>query len=131
MTDLQLATKLFKKYRKSLKLHKLDNNPYYIGIFLIGAYQEILGNLHNLFGNTNVVHIKIKNNNKYLIKERKKTDSIKKILQNLEYNNIKLIKSIQKSTQQAVKSKIITKEKSKKIIERLKKNLKKSTYLNI
>ena len=44
-----------------LELHKLNNKPYYLGVFLVGAYQESLGDLHNLFGDTNVVHISAAN----------------------------------------------------------------------
>lgn len=44
-----------------LPVHELSNKePYYFGVFLVGAYQEILGDLHNLFGDTNAVHIKVK-----------------------------------------------------------------------
>ncbi|MBM3208654.1 MAG: biosynthetic arginine decarboxylase, partial [Chlamydiae bacterium] len=44
---------------KTLLLHEFDTSPYYLGLFLVGAYQEILGGFHNLFGDTNVVHIDV------------------------------------------------------------------------
>ena len=49
----------FQNVRYTLPLHTFNNKPYYLGIFLLGAYQEILGDLHNLFGDTNAVHISI------------------------------------------------------------------------
>ncbi len=45
--------------KRTLPLHAFDGEPYYLGAFLIGAYQEILGDLHNLFGDTNAVHVSI------------------------------------------------------------------------
>ena len=45
--------------RNTLQLHPYDGQPYYLGAFLLGAYQEILGDLHNLFGDTNAVHVSL------------------------------------------------------------------------
>ena len=45
--------------KKTLKLHRYNGEPYYLGVFLVGAYQEILGDLHNLFGDTNAVHVSL------------------------------------------------------------------------
>src|SRR6266513_1122866 len=45
--------------RSTLELHRFNGEPYYLGAFLLGAYQEILGDLHNLFGDTNAVHVKL------------------------------------------------------------------------
>ena len=45
--------------KRTLPLHPYEGKPYYLGAFLIGAYQEILGDLHNLFGDTNAVHVSL------------------------------------------------------------------------
>ena len=45
--------------KKTLPLHPFNGEPYYLGVFLVGAYQEILGDLHNLFGDTNAVHVSL------------------------------------------------------------------------
>jgi arginine decarboxylase len=45
--------------KSALDLHSFDGKPYFLGVFLVGAYQEILGDLHNLFGDTNAVHIRL------------------------------------------------------------------------
>ena len=59
-----------------LELHPLDGEPYYLGMFLIGAYQEILGDLHNLFGDTNAVHVALGENDRVEIEHVVEGDSV-------------------------------------------------------
>ena len=77
-----------KDAKKILELHPLanDTSPYYLGLFLVGAYQEIMGNFHNLFGGTNVVHIKITASG-YQLDNVILGDSIKEVLSYVKYNN--------------------------------------------
>src|SRR4029078_3027008 len=53
--------------RRTLQLHNFDGQPYYLASFLIGAYQEILGDLHNLFGDTNTVHVELTDTGEVLL----------------------------------------------------------------
>ena len=77
---------------KMLKLHRLDKTTeYYVGIFLVGAYQEILGDLHNLFGDTNAVHIVMASGNHYKIAHHIKGDRVDEILSYLEYNTKEML----------------------------------------
>jgi len=71
----------------SLLLHEISHNEsYYIGIFLVGAYQEILGDLHNLFGDTNAVHVALDENGKPNFTHVVQGDSIKEVLEYVEFD---------------------------------------------
>jgi len=119
----------FKNVKNTLKLHPLNEQPYYLGAFSIGAYQEILGNLHNLFGNTNAIHITIKNNGNYYLDHITQGNSINKILSYLQYNNKQIIKSIKKITQKAIKTKKITIKEGFFLLKKFKNSLLGYTYL--
>ena len=64
-----------------LELHPLNGDDYYLGIFLVGAYQEILGDLHNLFGDTNAVHVSLAPDGGYLIEHVVAGDTVTEVLQ--------------------------------------------------
>ncbi len=86
----------------SLKLHKLTKNkPYYLGIFLVGAYQEILGDLHNLFGDTDAVSVLISKNG-YHLTEVEEGDTIIEILNYIQYNRIELIQKMRRSIENSI-----------------------------
>jgi len=115
--------------RTTIFLHEYTNNPYYLGIFLVGAYQEILGDLHNLFGNTNVIHLSIKQNNSYTIEHIIPGNTVSEVLKHVQYNNIDLINKIKKTIQKSVYCKKISLEESIKFIKLYKKALSNYTYL--
>lgn len=119
-----------KHAKQILELHSLENDysPYYIGIFLVGAYQEIMGNLHNLFGNTNIVHIKITSNG-YQIDSVIPGDSIKKVLRDVNYNSEDLLEIMHRRTESALQNQTITREEARKLLENYTNNLNKYTYL--
>jgi len=118
-----------KDIRTTIFLHKYTTKPYYLGIFLVGAYQEILGDLHNLFGNTNVIHLSIKKNNSYAIEHIVPGDTVSKVLKHVQYNNIDLINKIRKNTEKSVYYKKISLEESIQFIKLYKNALSKYTYL--
>ena len=94
---------------KSLKLHKLKGNkPYYLGIFLVGAYQEILGDLHNLFGDTDAVSVLI-NKNGYHIEEVQEGDTVMEILNYIQYNRTELIQKMRRSIEMSIEKEQISK----------------------
>jgi len=71
----------------SLPLHEVDDNqPYYLGVFLVGAYQEILGDMHNLFGDTNSVNVELEDDDSYIISKTKHGDSVDYVLQHVHYD---------------------------------------------
>ncbi len=86
-----------------LRLHEISNDEaYYVGFFLVGAYQEILGDLHNLFGEINAVHVELDENNAYRIAHRIKGDSISEILEYVEYNAKELIEQMRSKLESCV-----------------------------
>ena len=119
------------KIKSLLNLHKpKQDKDYLIGIFMAGAYQEALGNFHNLFGNTNVVHIDINKNDSYQIKNIIKEDSKSEILQLLDYSSNSLVESIRINTESAIDQKKLTIEEARKLIDQIEISLRKSSYLS-
>ncbi|NCO76212.1 MAG: biosynthetic arginine decarboxylase [Cyanobacteria bacterium] len=106
-----------------------DFKPYYLGMFLVGAYQEIMGNLHNLFGDINVVHIESKEDN-YIIKYVVKGDTVTEVLQYLEYSAEDLREKLRCLTEKALKENQIDLEKSQLLIKNYDENLRSYTYLS-
>src|SRR6188474_2685450 len=81
--------------RRTLQLHPYNGTPYYLGAFLIGAYQEILGDLHNLFGDTNTVHVELSENGDVQLEAVIKGDTVAEVLDYVEYNVPSLINRLQ------------------------------------
>jgi len=119
------------KIKSLLNLHKPEpNKDYLIGIFMTGAYQEALGNFHNLFGNTNVIHIDINQDNSYKVKNIIKEHSKAEILQLLDYDSDSLVESIRINTESAIDQKHLTIEEARKIIGQIEISLRNSSYLS-
>ena len=119
------------KIKSLLNLHKPEENKdYLIGIFMTGAYQEALGNLHNLFGSTNVVHIDINQDNSYKVKNIIKEDSKSEILQLLDYSSASLVESIRINTESAIDQKKLTIKEARKLMDQIEISLRKSSYLS-
>ena len=119
------------KIKSLLNLHKPEEDKdYLIGIFMTGAYQEALGNLHNLFGNTNVVHIDINKNDSYKVKNIIKEDSKSEILQLLDYSSASLVESIRINTESAIDQKKLTIQEARKLMDQIEISLRKSSYLS-
>ena len=97
---------------------------------MTGAYQEALGNLHNLFGSTNVVHIDINQDESYKVKNFIKENSKSEILQLLDYSSASLVESIRINTESAIDQKKLTIEESKNLIDQIEMSLRKSSYLS-
>ncbi len=90
--------------RRTLPLHRLkENEEYYIGVFLVGAYQETLGDLHNLFGDTNVVSIRVNEDNSYDFVNEIEGDSIADVLSYVEYQPPVLTERFRKIAERAVR----------------------------
>jgi len=77
-----------------LELHAPNGAPYYIGVFLVGAYQEILGDLHNLFGDTDAVHVKLDEEGGYTLEGVVEGDDVTDVLRYLQYDHRWLIEKV-------------------------------------
>ena len=112
-----------------LPVHSLKKNEsYYIGVFLIGAYQEILGALHNLFGDTNVVHVSTTDNG-YNIDQIIDGESVAEVLDYAQYNSKKLVRTVETWVMSSVKQGKISVEEGKEFLSNYRSGLYGYTYL--
>ncbi len=115
---------------KFLPLHKLrKDDDYYIGFFLIGAYQEILGDLHNLFGDTNAVHITFNKKTGYIIDTVINGDATWETLKYVQYKGPEILKHVRDNLEKQVAVKKVSIEESSHFIELLDRTLLGYTYL--
>jgi arginine decarboxylase len=115
---------------KFLPLHKLrKDEDYYIGFFLIGAYQEILGDLHNLFGDTNAVHITFNRKTGYMIDTVINGDATWETLKYVQYKGPEILKLVRNNLEKQVALKKVSIEESSHFIELLDRTLLGYTYL--
>ena len=113
-----------------LELHTLKpGESYYLGMFLNGAYQEIMGNLHNLFGDTNTVHIQLTPKG-YQIEHVVRGDTMKEVLGYVQYDAEDMIESIRRQTEQALEEHRITLEESQLLLQNYERSLSGYTYLS-
>ncbi len=113
-----------------LEVHPLKTTePYYLGMFLNGAYQEIMGNLHNLFGDTNTVHIQLTPKG-YQIEHVVKGDTMKEVLGYVQYDSEDLLESMRKRTEVAMENGQITLEESQILLQHYERCLSGYTYLS-
>lgn len=112
-----------------LPVHALKRNePYYIGVFLVGAYQEILGDLHNLFGDTNAVHLSVKNGT-YHIDQIIDGETVEEVLEYVQYNPKKLVRQLEIWVTKSVKQGKISLEEGKEFLSNYRSGLYGYTYL--
>lgn len=115
---------------KFLPLHKLrKDEDYYIGFFLIGAYQEILGDLHNLFGDTNAVHITFNKKTGYIIDTVINGDATWETLKYVQYKGPEILKHVRDNLEKQVALKKVSIEESSHFVELLDRTLLGYTYL--
>ncbi len=115
--------------QRTLKLHKLNKGEeYYLGVFLVGAYQETLGDLHNLFGDTNVVSVKITGNGKFQFQREFHGDSIADVLSYVEYDPKNMEEKFRKRAEHAVQSGKISASRRKQMMRAFKESLDGYTY---
>ena len=115
--------------RNTLQLHEFTGQPYYLGAFLLGAYQEILGDLHNLFGDTNAVHVSLDENNHLNIDEVIKGDTVREVLAYVQYKADELTDRIRKDVEKAVKVGTISIAESREFLDFYQSGLEGYTYL--
>jgi arginine decarboxylase len=116
--------------RRALRLHPVHpRQPYHLGLFLIGAYQEILGDLHNLFGDTNAVHVSLDADGRPGFKSVVHGDTMRKVLEYVQYDARELIDLLLAACKQAVTDGRISDEEATAIERRYREALDGYTYL--
>ena len=116
--------------RRALRLHPVHpRQPYHLGLFLIGAYQEILGDLHNLFGDTNAVHVSLDADGRPGLKSVVRGDTMREVLEYVQYDAPELIDLLLAAGKQAVTDGRISDEEAKAIERRYREALDGYTYL--
>ncbi|PZX18031.1 arginine decarboxylase [Breznakibacter xylanolyticus] len=124
--DNFISTRNFSYY---LPVHSLKGkDKYYIGVFLVGAYQEILGDLHNLFGDTNAVHVTVDKEG-YEIDQIIDGESVAEVLEYVQYNPKKLVRTVETWVTSSVKNGIISTEEGKEFLSNYRSGLYGYTYL--
>ncbi|NEQ30895.1 MAG: biosynthetic arginine decarboxylase [Leptolyngbya sp. SIO4C5] len=112
-----------------LELHPLrPHEPYYLGMFLNGAYQEIMGNLHNLFGDTNAVHIHLTPKG-YQVEHVVKGDTMNQVLGYVQYDSEDLIEQLRRRAERALQDQKITLQESQMLLQNYEHSLSRYTYL--
>lgn len=112
-----------------LPLHALRRNePYYLGVFLVGAYQEILGDMHNLFGDTNAVHVSVTDGH-YHIDQIIDGETVEEVLDYVQYNPKKLVRQLEIWVTKSVKNGKISLEEGKEFLSNYRSGLYGYTYL--
>lgn len=106
-----------------------ESSPYYLGVFLVGAYQEILGGLHNLFGDTNAVHVRIGADRQIDICEVVRGDTIREVLTYVEYDVADLEEMYRRSLERAIKANTVKPDESAHLLRRYREALAGYTYL--
>lgn len=113
----------------SIPVHTLkQGEPYYIGVFLVGAYQEILGDMHNLFGDTNAVHISVYNDH-YEIDQIFEGETVSDVLDYVQFNPKKLVRNVETWVTSSMKAGIITPEEGREFLSTYRSGLYGYTYL--
>jgi len=115
--------------KKTLPLHTFNGSPYILGSFLLGAYQEILGDLHNLFGDTNAVHVSLDENGEVVLETVVQGDTVREVLNYVQYNAQNLIDQFRKDVETAVREQRIGYEESGRLLKFYEEGLQGYTYL--
>jgi arginine decarboxylase len=115
--------------RNTLELHPFNGQPYFLGAFLLGAYQEILGDLHNLFGDTNAVHISLDDDDAINLDTVIKGDTVREVLQYVQYSADELISLMRKDVERAVRAGKVSLEESRQLLRFYETGLEGYTYL--
>ena len=128
-SDGKITNFVAKSAQHTIPLHSFnEKEPYYIGVFLVGAYQEILGDLHNLFGDTNAVHISVDEKG-YHIDQVIDGETVADVLEYVQYNPKKLVRTVETWVAKSVKEGKITLMEGKEFLSNYRSGLYGYTYL--
>lgn len=115
--------------KRTLSVHDLkENTPYYMGVFLTGAYQEILGDLHNLFGDTDAVHVSVTESG-YTLDHYVPGDTVSEVLSYVQYRQYNMVDSVRAAAEESIQKGRLTKQEAKLLIKHYEEGLSGYTYL--
>ncbi|MGE3163890.1 MAG: biosynthetic arginine decarboxylase [Planctomycetota bacterium] len=122
--------------KRTLELHDLIPSiegdyydPYYLGVFLVGAYQEILGDLHNLLGDTHAVHISVADDGDWRLEEVIEGDTVREVLSYVQFEHLDMRRSLRRNVEQAVRENRLTLSEGKSLLQFYNDGLDGYTYL--
>ena len=124
---------LFEEGVDTLPLHELNDQPYYLGIFLTGAYQDIMGDLHNLFGRVNEAHVFLDEDEEvgYYIEETIPGTTMEKVLALVQYGENDLARKMKRQFDKAIKEDRLRPNEAMRLLNEYTRGLKGYTYLNL
>lgn len=119
--------------KPTLELHETrPGQPYYLGVFLLGAYQEVLGDLHNLYGDTHVVHVSFDESEgagDWNIDEVVEGDTVKEVLSYVQFDSEELVKAMRREVERAVKNRTLSVTEAKNLLKFYSSGMEGYTYL--
>ncbi|MCM8538432.1 MAG: biosynthetic arginine decarboxylase [Lentisphaeraceae bacterium] len=117
----------------SIKLHKLDKNPYYLGLFLTGAYQDVMGDMHNLFGRLNEVHVfsDSEDESNFYIEEVITGNTAENVLSTMQYNPDYMASKVKRNIDKQIKAGKIAAREGVRLNDFYENCLKSYTYLKV
>jgi arginine decarboxylase len=115
--------------KKTLPLHSFNGDPYQLGAFLLGAYQEILGDLHNLFGDTNAVHVSLGENGEVILNTVVQGDTVREVLDYVQFSAKTLLEQFRTDVETALREGKIGYEESGRLLRFYEDGLNGYTYL--
>jgi arginine decarboxylase len=116
-------------FKRTLHVHDLkENSPYFMGVFLTGAYQEILGDLHNLFGDTDAVHVSLTESG-YTLDHYIPGDTVTEVLSYVQYRQYNMVDSIRAAAEESIQKGSLSKQEAKLLIKHYEEGLSGYTYL--
>jgi arginine decarboxylase len=118
-----------RQVKNTLELHPYTGEDYLLGAFLVGAYQEILGDLHNLLGDTNAVHVTVNGGGQWSIDEVIEGDSVREVLQYVQFSADELMRSMRKMVEKALRDNKLSVDESRVLLKFYENGLEGYTYL--
>ncbi len=115
--------------KRTLQLHPFNGSDYYLGAFLLGAYQEILGDLHNLFGDTNAVHVRLGPTGEVILDSVIKGDTVREVLNYVQFNADSLVTRLRRDVETALREGRLSYEESGALLRFYEEGLHGYTYL--
>ncbi len=115
--------------KRTLPLHSFNGEPYYLGAFLLGAYQEILGDMHNLFGDTNAVHVSTDVNGAVVLETVIKGDTVREVLNYVEFDPDALVRKLRTDVEVAVRDGRVDFQQAGRLLRFYEEGLQGYTYL--
>ncbi|MCC6862365.1 MAG: biosynthetic arginine decarboxylase [Bryobacterales bacterium] len=115
--------------KRTLPLHSFNGEDYYLGAFLVGAYQEILGDLHNLFGDTNAVHVRLSESGEVILEDVIKGDTVREVLNYVQYSTESLVTKLRRDVETALREGRLGYEESGRLLRFYEEGLQGYTYL--